>query len=76
VGARYYALIQKSLILTPNIGISGDAVQRFYGPEVQCDYRLGGGSTVVLNGWYERQTVNGVAIRYVPNLFLHTSILL
>jgi len=76
VGARYYALIQKSLILTPSIGISADAVQRFYGPEVQCDYRLGSGSTIVLNGWYERQTVNGVAIRYVPNLFLNTNIVL
>lgn len=76
IGGRYYALIQKSLILTPNIGISGDAVQRFYGPEIQCDYRLDGGSSVVLNGWYERQTVNGITVRYVPNLFLHTHIFL
>lgn len=57
-------------------GVSSDAVQRFYGPEVQISYKSSVGSTVSLNGWYERQTVNGVTLRYVPNLFLHTTIML
>lgn len=75
-GARYYALIQKNLTSMVATGVSSDAVQRFYGPEVQISYKSSVGSTVSLNGWYERQTVNGVTLRYVPNLFLHTTIML
>jgi len=76
IGARYYALIQKSLSIGGITGISSDAIQRFYGPEMQFDYVVSSGSRISLNGWYERQTVNGVAIRYVPNIFLYTTIFL
>lgn len=76
IGGRYYALIQKSLSIGGITGISSDAVQRFYGPEMQFDYTISAGSRISLNGWYERQTVNGIAIRYVPNIFLYTTIFL
>ncbi|MFN8359870.1 MAG: hypothetical protein U0264_08135 [Candidatus Kapaibacterium sp.] len=69
-GGRYYALRQTSVFKTSPSGFSSDGIQQFYGPEIMAELQWNSGSKCTLSGWYERQYVNHVFNRDVPNLVL------
>lgn len=70
LGLRYYILSQQVAIADVFPGSYGSAAQQFYGPETIIDIRFNnGGSRLSLNGWYERQFVNKVLLRNLPNFF-------
>lgn len=68
-GGRYYALRQTSVFTSPT-GFSSDGFQQFYGPEIMAELQLPAGSKCTLSGWYERQYVNRIFNRDVPNVLL------
>ncbi|MBK9247729.1 MAG: hypothetical protein IPM69_06335 [Ignavibacteria bacterium] len=69
-GVRYYALRQTSVFKTSSIGFSSDGFQQFYGPEIIAELQFTSGSKCTLSGWYERQYLNHIFNRDVPNLSL------
>lgn len=69
-GGRYYALRQTSVFKSSPSGFSSDGIQQFYGPEIMAELQWNSGSKCTLSGWYERQYVNHVFNRDVPNLVL------
>jgi len=72
-GGRYYALRQTSVFNSPT-GFSSDGFQQFYGPEIMAELQLSAGSKCTLSGWYERQYVNRIFNRDVPNVLLQALI--
>ncbi len=66
-GVRVYTLEQQSLLQG---GLNGST--KSIGPEMAFRYTTAGGSTLMLSGWYEFQTINVSQRRELPNLLLRT----
>lgn len=66
-GVRLYTLEQQSLLQG---GLNGST--KSIGPEMAFRYTTAGGSTLMLSGWYEFQTINVSQRRELPNLLLRT----
>jgi hypothetical protein len=62
-----YTLEQQSLLQG---GLNGST--HSIGPEMAFRYTTSGGSTLMLSGWYEFQTINVSQRRELPNLLLRT----
>jgi hypothetical protein len=64
LGVRYYDLHQQPIVqgLAPEFRLTSIA------PEVLAEISVSRSTQIRLNGWYERQTDGGGAVRYIPNM--------
>lgn len=73
-GLRYYYISQSGFKWLETLVKNSLFELESIGPETVISYRLNNRSMLILNGWYEFQTINKNLKRQIPNLFLTTKI--